>query len=1196
MLSKETISPLPILSAQTIPLLLDRFAQHLSTHPKRNACFTVGVKKGQLLDHPVTYETLASNVWRYARYMESFGLRPGDRIILSLDDSEVFLTSMLAAMSAGFVSVPLPTFSEFGVPTAFLDRIRVVAADCRPQMIIVGNKVLWKKYMNGRSLPIPVIDIKDLHQLSTQEAPEKITLRQISESEPAFIQYTSGSTGNPKGVIITQRNLAANLQAIGMANQCNSDSDVLLSWLPLHHDMGLVGGLLFAIYWRIPTYLLSPIAFISRPVTWLWAIHRFRATYSVAPNFAYGIAFRKIPDWELTGLDLSSWRLAFIGAEPIDAETARGFTKRFVKYGLNPDAFYPVYGMAEATLAISFPNCGDPAVFDCVDRELLSLQGRAIPTDPLSPKGVSFVSVGKALPGHSVWIENPETGERVPERHAGEIVFKGPSVSPGYFSLNNFNTTPREVLRTGDLGYEANGNLFIIDRIKDLIIIAGQNFVPSDIENCLSRIPGLRLGRIVAFSVPNGEGTEALHIVAEINPRVWRQQEAIKKEIISAVNEYFGVKAEQVLLVGPGSLPKTSSGKIRRKACRELYSQGKFQNALDFAARMRLRKRLFSRWLVSVPEKALSHKWFALRQISEPFLRLFIPESFFTADADTLRRAKLVVAFSFALAVWSPVFATVYYSALHSTEGAIGIALAGLFAITIPFLLRKTGRITLLGNLLTLDLFAILSFAAYISGGHGSPPLMWKVAVPMVAICMAGIRSGFFWMGMALLEIAGFYCFDQLGLRPPYVLHTDQMKFLQVTVLSGLLLLIMSLTYIYEMIKRQTLETIEDNNRKIAEGHARTKAIVDNATDGIITLDERGAIESVNQAAEHIFAYSSAELKGKFFTVLLNRLNSEPVSSQATSPVARELLERNVGKVHPAAGLRKSGEMFPLEMGISEARVGTWRMFTLLTQDVTDRKKKEEELRRAKDAAEAASKAKSTFLANMSHELRTPMHAIISYSNFGKKEAPKAEKEILGNYFSQILTSSHRLLNLLNDLLELSKLEANSLKYSFKVNDLSRYIQQVLSEFKGFAEEKKLVLEYAPDGASTRAVCDAEKIGQVLRNLVSNAIKFSKPGTTVVLRVNSATLTSGTNGNQVVAPALAVSVINQGVGIPENELELIFDKFVQSSKTRSGSGGTGLGLAICKEIINGHQGKIFAHNEPEGKTRFTFMIPIGRVA
>ena len=576
---------------ETIQTLLERFQLHLENDPDRISVSKVQVHKNAFEAIGITYKKLETRAKLFAHTLQkTYHLNENDRILLCLSDPHSFLISALGSMMAGYIVVPLPSLSGFGVPDEFLTRIQSVIKDCEPKLILTENLSIWKRHMDCLKLEVPVGEFKELSIKAEEDLTKPETLfTSPSGCETAFIQYTSGSTGHPKGVVITHQNLATNLYYMGSVSKVNPKHDRLLSWLPLYHDMGLVGNLLFPLYWKIPSFVLSPLSFVTRPVSWLKALDFFKATYAVAPTFAYTISFRKIPDWELEGLDLSHWRLAFIGAEPIDADTAQGFIRRFSKYGFKSTSFYPVYGMAEATLALAFPPCGRETYYDTISRTTLAKEGRAISSAPSAPHSISFVSVGQILPNHGLKIRDPNSLLDLPERHVGEIIVSGDSVSPAYFNKKDLKPTPRTELRTGDLGYVANGELYIVDRLKDLIIISGQNFIPSDIERRLADIKGLRAGRIVAFSTPDPEGGELLQIVAEFQIGAWRQLETLKDQITHVLNDRFGIQPDQIVLTTPGSLPKTSSGKVKRRKCRDLFTEGKFQQKIGMKVILRIK-------------------------------------------------------------------------------------------------------------------------------------------------------------------------------------------------------------------------------------------------------------------------------------------------------------------------------------------------------------------------------------------------------------------------------------------------------------------------------------------------------------------------------------------------------------------------------------------------------------------------------
>ncbi len=535
--------------------------------PGRIVCHRIVRRRHDLVAEPLTVEALAERAARAAAHLRARGVRAGGRVILSLGDPHDFLVAFVGSLMAGAAAVPLPTTGEAGAPRSFAARVRAVLADCGPALVVAESRARLADVLGGAPDGIGVVEPADLDAAVDVPA---VAPGEPSASAPAFIQYTSGSTGSPKGVVVTHGNIVANCRAIRDATGYTR-ADRMVSWLPLHHDMGLVGGLLTSIYCAAETWLMPPMAFLARPVTWLEAITAFRATLTVAPTFAYGLCARKVPEKQLQGLDLSSLRLAYIGAEPIDHGTVTAFVERFGPYGLPPTAIYPVYGLAEATLAASFPEPGTPLRTDTVDRGRLAQEGVAAPATG-GGDGVTFVSVGRPLPEHTVDVVDVDDGRVLGERRVGELVVRGASVTPRYFA--DGADTVRARLCTGDLGYRADGQLYVVDRIKDLVIIAGRNYAPSDIEQAVADVPGLRRGRIVAFSAPAPEGGEALHVAAEVSATAWRLPDELAADVRRTIRREIGLAVATVSLVAPGTLERTSSGKIKRRACAEAHRAG----------------------------------------------------------------------------------------------------------------------------------------------------------------------------------------------------------------------------------------------------------------------------------------------------------------------------------------------------------------------------------------------------------------------------------------------------------------------------------------------------------------------------------------------------------------------------------------------------------------------------------------------
>ena len=548
--------------------LVDVLAWQAEAHPER-AHILLRHEDGS--ERPITY----GDLWRGARAAAAgfrrLGADPGAAVSLMLRTEPAFFEAFFGALMAGLVPVPIyPPFRR--------DRIEEYA---RRQAGILANAQARVLVTFGEGLPVGrllrslVPSIKAVTTMPNLTAAKQMPLPHASPEEPALIQYTSGSTGEPKGVLLSHANLLANIRAIGQAISIRPD-DVAVSWLPLYHDMGLIGCWLSALYFGVPLVLLSPLAFLARPARWLWALHAHRGTLSAAPNFAFDLCARKIADEEIQGLDLSSWRLALNGSEAVSAETIERFTQRFAPYGLKPEAMCPVYGLAEASVALTIPRPGAPPRIDHVARESFERMRLAEPAGQGDPGALRVVGCGRPLPGHEICIVD-ETGRALAERVEGRIEFRGPSVTRGYF--RNPAAT-RDAVRngwmdSGDLGYIADGDLFVTGRRKDLIIKAGRNLYPQEVEEIVGSVTGIRRGCVAAFGVPDPAiGTERLVVIAESRETRAAERSRLEAAARDRIVAALGVPADTVVIGGPGMVLKTSSGKIRRGATREAYLRG----------------------------------------------------------------------------------------------------------------------------------------------------------------------------------------------------------------------------------------------------------------------------------------------------------------------------------------------------------------------------------------------------------------------------------------------------------------------------------------------------------------------------------------------------------------------------------------------------------------------------------------------
>jgi acyl-CoA synthetase (AMP-forming)/AMP-acid ligase II len=398
---------------------------------------------------------------------------------------------------------------------------------------------------------------------------------QRGPGDPALIQYTSGSTGDPKGVLLSHANILANIRAIGQALAVRPD-DLTVSWLPLYHDMGLIGAWLGSLYHGVPLVLMSPLAFLSRPSRWLSAVHAHRGTVSAAPNFAFDLCVHKIQDDEIQGLDLQSWRLAMNGSEAVSAETIERFVRRFTPFGFSPSAMCPVYGLAESSVALTMSPLNRPARVDALVREPFERRREIRPADAADRHALRFVACGLPLPDHQVRIVDA-AGQPLGERTEGHVQFRGPSVTSGYFRNPEATgaVTHDGWMDSGDLGYLADRELFITGRVKDIIIQAGRNICAQEVEEAAGAAAGIRKGCVAALGIHDPVlGTERLVVVAETRERDRARWDALRAAMQHVVTAAIGVPPDEVVISRPGTVLKTPSGKIRRSAIRDAYLRG----------------------------------------------------------------------------------------------------------------------------------------------------------------------------------------------------------------------------------------------------------------------------------------------------------------------------------------------------------------------------------------------------------------------------------------------------------------------------------------------------------------------------------------------------------------------------------------------------------------------------------------------
>ena len=490
------------------------------------------------------------------------GIGPGTHVALLGATTRPFVTAIQATWLAGATVVVLPLPMRLGSIEDFVAQTRRLIVHADAQIVVIDAQL--SEFLDPQPGDPAIVPLEEL-----RGAPGRYERPPEDPDALAILQFTSGSTADPKGVMVPQRCMTANLDAIVEAAGVDPTHDRAVSWLPLYHDMGLIGLLGAPMIQGFDLVLGSPQDFLAAPARWMEWSAEFGATVTAGPNFAYALAARALA--RLDALDLSRWRLALNGAEPIDPTAVESFLAAAARHGVDPSVAFCVFGMAEATLAATFPTPGTGMHVDTVDQRVLETDQYAAPVDPGAEANARRLPrLGRPLTGMELRICDPASGRAMRDREVGEIELRGASISPGYYGNGPASTESRrdDWFRTGDLGYLVDGELVVCGRLKDVIIVGGRNVFPEDVERAASSVEGVRAGNVIAFGTEGRRGREAVVVVAETK---LEEIDAIRAAVAARVTDTVGVPPGDVVLVRPGTLPKTSSGKPQRSLCRRRY-------------------------------------------------------------------------------------------------------------------------------------------------------------------------------------------------------------------------------------------------------------------------------------------------------------------------------------------------------------------------------------------------------------------------------------------------------------------------------------------------------------------------------------------------------------------------------------------------------------------------------------------------
>lgn len=506
------------------------------------------------------------------------GLTPGDVVAVGVSEADTFLGAFLGASYAGLVPAPICPPSPRGGQAHYIAATQPMLAASRARAVLTTGPLVptFQAMLPAAPSLSLVASVEELTG-PAMTVPAELTL-----DDPAFVQFTSGSSSQPKGVVLTHRNLAANIDAIvGPDGLDIKDDDIGVTWLPLFHDLGLIGMALATLYRGIRTQFMPPALFLKRPAEWLRAVSRHRGTVSFAPSFAYDLCVRRVSERDIGALDLSSWRVAGCGAEPIQASALTAFAEKFKPAGFREGSLMSCYGMAEHTLAVTFSRLGHRPRFDTVRADDLAQRRLAVPCGPEDPTATTIVSCGRAFPGHALQVVDSDA-RPLGERQVGEIVLTGPSVMNGY--LDGDRVHQRELrdgwFHTGDLGYLVDGELRVCGRLKDTIIVNGRNYFPQDIEWAVGELPGVRKDRVVAFGATAAGGPDRVVVVIGSGPSA--SAATLVTDIRRRVLDTLGVPVDEVLFVPNKAIRRTTSGKLQRTRMRAAYEAGDLRGAVEW--------------------------------------------------------------------------------------------------------------------------------------------------------------------------------------------------------------------------------------------------------------------------------------------------------------------------------------------------------------------------------------------------------------------------------------------------------------------------------------------------------------------------------------------------------------------------------------------------------------------------------------